>query len=471
MSIAALPAAPASRSRAALSPRRLTLLLLVGAIAGFAAFALPHFLPAQPYGLADDYRVFYAASRVLAHGGNPFDPATIHAAEQSADFYPQVQPSLDDYVNLPVVAWAMRPLTALPFWASYAVFTAAGAGALLAAIALLARDLGWRRRAPLLLLVPLSWISLLGFLSGQFDALLLAGLALSLHLAIRNRPTAAGAVCALVWVKPDLTWPVLPLLALALWPDVRAAARVLGGFAAATAGVLLLQLATTASLLPAWWHHLTLFAGRVDRVQPDLAGLPSLLRALPGGAGGGLTGGRTLAAVAAGLALATAIALRSARTAAAQAAGSRPRRLIAAVCIPLGLWLLVAPYAHPNDDLLLLPVVLLVLGPDAVRLDGAGLRWAVVLTCAGALIWPIGVLPAAAAPLLLAVAVAGVVAGRRSPGLAGFGPAVAVLAMVLLPAVWPFHVLAYSLTPAAVLLLCAEAVIRPTAGGSAAAIL
>src|SRR5207245_3717578 len=225
----------------------------------------------------------------------------------------------------------------------------------------------------LLLRGPLSGVSLLGFLSGHFDALLLAGLVLSLHLAIRHRPAAAGALGALVWVKPDLTWPVVPLLALALWPDVRAALRLLTGFAAASAGLLLLQLATTASLLPAWWHHLTLFAGRVDRVQPDLAGLPSLLRALPGGAGGGLTGGRTLALVAAGLALATAIALRSARAAARRAA-PEPRHLVAPASLPPAPWLLVAPYAHPNDDLLLLPVVLLVLGPDAARLDGAGLR-------------------------------------------------------------------------------------------------
>ncbi|MHB1525308.1 MAG: hypothetical protein ACYCZN_03335 [Candidatus Dormibacteria bacterium] len=33
--------------------------------------------------------------------------------------------------------------------------------------------------------------------------------------------------------------------------------------------------------------------------------------------------------------------------------------------LPLSIWLLVTPYGHPNNAILLLPLVILVMGPDA----------------------------------------------------------------------------------------------------------
>ena len=84
-------------------PRRIVLSCLLAVCVGFAAYALVHFFPPAPYGLADDWRVFYAAAQVIAHGGSPYSPTTMHVAEQMADHYSAVQPSLDYFADLPIV--------------------------------------------------------------------------------------------------------------------------------------------------------------------------------------------------------------------------------------------------------------------------------------------------------------------------------------------------------------------------------
>src|SRR5438876_11501504 len=94
--------------------------LLVFVVA-FAIFAVAHILPPAPYGLADDWRVFYAAAHVVQHGGNPYDAATIHAAEQAAQLYPRVQLSLDDFTDLPIVAVILWAGAWIPFCVGFVV--------------------------------------------------------------------------------------------------------------------------------------------------------------------------------------------------------------------------------------------------------------------------------------------------------------------------------------------------------------
>src|SRR5438552_14109864 len=92
-------------------------------VVAFAVFAVASILPPAPYGLADDWRVFYAAAHAVQQGGNPYDPATIHAAEQAAQHYRVVQPSLDDFTDLPLVAVLLGAVAWLPYWWSFALFT------------------------------------------------------------------------------------------------------------------------------------------------------------------------------------------------------------------------------------------------------------------------------------------------------------------------------------------------------------
>jgi Glycosyltransferase family 87 len=422
---------------------RLALGILAMLVLCFAVFSASRMLPPQSYGLADDWRVFFAAATVVEHGGNPYDPALIHPAEQAADHYPVVQPSLDDFANLPIVAWSLQPLTALPFWASYAL--AAALGMLAAAIALYwwLRRWGWRGAAPWAAVALVSWPALLGVYSGQFDLLLLGMLIAAMALSMRRHPALAGTVCtAAALVKPHILWPLPLLLAIAQLPDRRAAARCVvaaaGTAAAMIGGGEILMPGSTASFL----SHLFAFGGRIATVQPDLAGLPGMFEHLP--AGGVIAAAVTALGAVATLGFAGYWAL-SGRALALSA----QTRVALGVGAGLALWLVATPYAHPNDDVLLFPLLALVVGADAVHLRQRDLVRALAATAV--LITAFVVSPLAGS--LLTLGAAAVLWRRRESVGHGGLAAAALVAIAILPMVWPFHALVVSLTPLAVLLV------------------
>ncbi len=435
---------------------RLRILLFqiaVGASLGLAIYALTRFLPPRPYGLADDYRVFYAAARLLGAGHDPYRLPALQAAEQLVARYPSLQPTLDRFAYLPVAAVLLEPLSKLPFWASYLVFTGFGVAAALATLALLARDLGWTRLLALLMVVLVSWVALLGFAAGQFDALLFAVLAGAMLLAWHDRPLLAGLVLGLIWVKPDLLWPAPIFLFLALWERPRRALWFGAGFVVVSG----LCLAASPSLLPEWWRAATGFAAKVGNRQPDLAGLPGLLGAAPRslGLGTGLLAPGTVVVIAAalvGMAVFAAWMMLSPDWRRVSPVG----RIAWGVGLPLGIWMLATPYAHPNDDLLLLPLFMLTVGRDARRVHGLGLGLSLLAVIWFLLIWPAEVVPWALGLLALAILAVGLWHWRTNPYFTGFGAGLCLLTMVLLPAVWPFHVLHVGLTPIAVLVLVVE---------------
>lgn len=441
---------------------RLALGVLATLVVCFAVFSASRMFPPQSYGLADDWRVFYAAATVVEHGGSPYDPALIHPAEQTADHYAVVQPSLDDFTNLPIVAWVLQPLTALPFWASYGL--AAGLGLIAAGLALLAwlRRWGWRGAAPWAALAMLSWPALLGVYSGQFDLLLLAVCVAAVGLAMRGHAGYATAACtAAALVKPQVLWPLPLLLAVSQLPDRRSAARCVGaGVATAlamVAGGEILMPGSTALFL----SHLVAFGGRVATVQPDLAGLPGMLEHLPGGA--------VMAAAVTGLGAAATVGFA--------ACWARNRRALAlagdvrmALCVFVGLalWLVATPYAHPNDDVLLFPLLALVVGADGVNLGQRDLVWSL----AGSAVVVTGfVLAPIAGSMLTLVAAAALWRGWMRGGDKVLAAA-ALVAIAILPMVWPFHALVVSLTPLAVLLVAVAGVslVRRTLSGDPAAL-
>ncbi len=413
----------------------------------FAAYAFEHMLPPQPYGIADDWRVFYAASAVVQHGGNPYDPATIHAAEQTAERYQHAQPSLDDFTDLPVVAVVLRAVTWLPFWWSYAVLTLLGAAVAAAVLWVWMREAGWTRRAVWLLGAMASWPVLLGVFSGQFDFLLLGGTVGSLLLMRRDRPAAAGLCMAAVLLKPHLLWP-LPLLLFSAWLfDPRRAWR----FAATTIAVLGAGTVAGFVLVPqsaGFLGHLLGFGSRVGSDQPDLSGLPAMVLHLPGGAAA------AVAMAAAGIVVVCVLAVRAARAARARTLDADRRALI--TLAGLAVWLALAPYAHPNDDVLLFPLLVLLLGQNARDLGDRALASGAVAAAGVAAAF------VASARLGYAVVLAGA-AGlalqwrRLTPqGIATAGLA----ALAILPVIWPFHVLRAPVTPVAVALIALAGVVR-----------
>ncbi len=457
---------PAARSLEVLlerRARRLHLLVLgavLGICVGYAAFALVHLIPPQPYGLGGDYRVFYAAARTVAQHHDPYRMAVLAPAEQRALHYPSrlIQPPLDRFANPPLAALLLVPLAALPFWWSYVLFTAIGLAAFAVALAVLARDLGWRRWWVCLWAAVLAWVGLLGFTAGQFDALLTATVLGAMVLSWHGRPGSAGLLLGLLWLKPDLVWPVPIVLFLALLPERRAAVRMAAGCALSVGGLLALQLTLTPGLLPQWWAALGTFARTVGHVQPDLAGLPEMLRVLPvgWGLGTGLTSPGTLLLVATGL-LAMTVFAAWLRRGEDWAQVTRVGRIAWGVTLPLGLWLLVTPYSHPNDDLLLLPLLLLTIGRDARRVHGTGLVGSVVALLVLAGFWPLRVFPLALLPVAVVMAAALLWVRRTDPRLTGFGTGIVILAAVTLPGVAPLHALPVGLTPMAALALVIEA--------------
>ncbi len=427
--------------------------LSVGSSLGLAVFALTRFFPAQPYGLADDFRVFYSAARMLAAGHNPYRLGPLQAVEQTVAHYPSLQPALDRFPYLPITATILEPLTKLPFWAAYALFTVLGVGLLLFTLALLARDLGWSRTFVLGLTVLVSWIALLGFTAGQFDALMFAVVAGAMLLCWHDRPLAAGLVMGLIWVKPDLLWPAPIFMFLALFEKPRRAAWFAGGWILTSTLCLL----ASSRLLTSWGHALHSFASGVGGLQPDLAGLPGLLGAAPAGlhlGTGVLAPGSLAVMVAAVIAMGVfgAWMMLSADWSRVSPVG----RISWGVGLPIAIWLVATPYAHPNDDLLLLPLFMLTVGRDARRVHGLGLALAILVTLWILLIWPAGVIPWALGLAVMALVGLGLWRRRTDIRLTGFGAGLCLLGLAMLPAVWPFHLLKVGLTPIAVLLLVVE---------------
>jgi len=436
--------------------RRLRWVLLgltLGFIAGLALYALGHEFPPHPWGLANDYRDFFAAATLIGRGVDPYHLGVLRVAEQAADAYPLLHLGVGPFVDPPVTAWALLPLAHLSFWVSFGVFTALSAVLVVITLTLLARDLGWRHTAILAAAALTSWIGLLGLVSGQFDALLFAALAGSMLLAWHERGLAAGCVLAVILLKPDLLWPAPIFLFLALWPNRARAWHFAAGFL----GVALLFILASWSLLPSWWHALGHFAAGVGSRQPDLAGLPGLLRAAPAswGLGTGVSAPLTLLLVA--LALVTMAIFGAWMMMSPDWRRVSPVGRIAwAVALPVGIWLAATPYGHPNDDLLLLPLFMLTVGRDARRVHGLGLGLSAAAAAVLLLIWPAGILPwelGAAALVALTV----LLWRRRTDSrLTGFGAGACVLALALLPPLWAFHTLAVGLTPLAVLVLVVE---------------
>jgi len=433
--------------------RWLILAVTLGCALGLAVFAVFHEIPPRPAGLADDYRVFYAAAELIGRGVNPYHLGPLQAAEQAAHAYPSLNPVLDTFVDPPITAWLLVPLSKLPFWPSYGIVTALSVVFGVITLTLLARDLGWRHTSILAASVIVSWIGLLGLLSGQFDALLFAALAGSMLLAWHERSLAAGCVLAVTLLKPSLLWPVPIFMFLALWPDRRKALHFAAGFLLVAALFAL----SSWSLLASWWHQLGVFGGGVGTQQPDLAGLPGLLVAAPSSwhLGTGLTAPATLGLIA--------LAFTSMAVFAVWMMISPDWRRVSpvgrvtwAVALPVGVWLLAIPYAHPNDDLLLLPLFMLTVGRDARRVHGLGLGLSAATMALFLLIWPAEVVPWSLGLLLLALLAVGVWYWRTEIRLTGFGAGLCVLALAMLPPIEGFHLLTVGLTPVAVLILVVE---------------
>ncbi len=429
--------------------RTLVVGLTLVATAGIAVATLVRYFPVHAYGLAEHYRVMAAAGRVLGSGGNPYLLAGLHAAEQALDHFGSNQVPLDRFLQAPVVALLMEPLSVLPFWVGFGCFTVIGLGLVGLTLNLLARDLGWRHTGVFTAAVLATWLTAIGLLQGQLDAVLLGAVAGAMLLAWHGRPLPAGLVLGLIWLHPLALWPVPIFFGLAL-----RGRSSRGQFAAGFIATSLVAWLLEASLLGSWWATVTANAPPVHQ----LAGIGGLLPAAPPGWGLSHLPSSPVALSLTGLALVGMAVfgvwmMLSPDWDRLTLVG----RLTWAVSLPLGLWLVLSPFATVADDLLLLPLLMLTVGRDARRLHGLGLGLALVVMAVILLTWPSGLIPWPLPLVLLPFLLAALWRLRTDPRLTGFGAALCTMALVSLPASGQFHRLEADLTPVAAAILLLEA--------------
>jgi hypothetical protein len=200
----------------------------------------------HPSNLMIDLRIFFAASRVAARGGNPYDPHALVAMERR--LFPTYIPFQGaralalPYMHGPLPLLVLRPFAAWDTAVIAATLTGLGGLLVVACLALAAAwpGRGWSAFAALAAGLPITVQELA---LGQLTLIVLAGMTGGIVLALRGRVTA-GMALALVAasVKPHLGMLALCGVAAAVgWRPVRAAwTGALLGVAALLAGAWLI---------------------------------------------------------------------------------------------------------------------------------------------------------------------------------------------------------------------------------------
>ena len=332
---------------------------------------------------------------MLRHGGNPYD---LHQLLRWEDrlYRPTTaaqRASLagNPYVQGPPLAMALMPAVGLPPASVYHGYAALLVAAAVAALAVLAHlqpvQHPWKR-AFLLLISPVTF---LGVLLGQPDAVLLLLLVLALWCLSRGRAAPAGFALALGLVKPQIMAGPIVLLAVLSGHRGQLGTYVAGLAAGVAAFVGSSLLVAGPAVVQGWAHELAGFGGTTVYTQVDISSLTTLYVGwVPHTLGLALSAATLLAW--AGLCAILwqdtshpptpspsrgegAYASPLSRV---QGEGPLSRAARSAVSplprtgrrdggegsgehwwLALGLtgWLLATPYAHPHDDVLLVPVV------------------------------------------------------------------------------------------------------------------
>lgn len=154
---------------------------------------------------ANDFRIFYAAAKVglVAGWSHIYNGGFLRAA---AAAFPLEESKIDSahyFVNPPLLAWIVAPLTALPEPAAFAIWTLIGLVAFIIAWAV-ACPLTGLARITLLLVGLALWPVEESLHFGQPTLLLIALVAVAWQQTRRDRPVVAGALLAIaVMLKPQ----------------------------------------------------------------------------------------------------------------------------------------------------------------------------------------------------------------------------------------------------------------------------
>jgi hypothetical protein len=342
---------------------------LIIAILGWALLYLFVYVPAR--GNGSDFQMFYAAAYADVHGIDLYNWPALWRVEQllyNGGVGHGTPFAFSAFVYPPPVALLLRPFTALPESAAYAVWAAFVLASTAAGAYLGLATWPRARRLGATLLVTLSPAALLNVRLGQSGSLVLLSIGAALWLLHARRPWLAGAALTLGLAKPHLGLPIALIVICAAPRGTRRETSL--GFAVGVAGwVALTAVLDGGGVFAHWWSSLHNYSGGM-RLQPDVASVPGIYYA---GAPEKLTGPlNALCLLTAALVLA-ALARRAWH-------GSEHER---AVLFGAGIatYFALSPYVHSGDQVALtLPLLAL------IRPDGAGLRHNAVLLAATAAI-------------------------------------------------------------------------------------
>lgn len=335
-----------------LSARQRFRLRLLGVFLAVMIVAYARQLVTSPTA-GQDFRVFFAAATLVAQGQDPYDwpslartenalyNAPAHRTPESKAFYEFLA-----YPEGPWLAYALVPLTALPWQAAFVIFLMTVGVVIAVSAWVLLRRLLWHPSlaqvgAAAILLSPIGFINLF---MGQVGGLIFGALVLSWTL-LKRWPVVAGLVLTMVWIKPNIGLE-LPLVVAILEP--RAALRMLSGFALGTAVAFAAALLAMGSAFFEWPMQVPRMWAAVQGPQPDIASIESFFYP-------GLSGGLKTAALVATLMAACAYGAFLLRRS--------PDQQTRALTVLL-IWMSGLPFVQSYDMILLAPVVAVLLGPD-----------------------------------------------------------------------------------------------------------
>lgn len=344
------------------------LIVPLGLALGMTTIFVPNLVAKGSLSVAGDYGRYYTAAHFLLQGHNPYNQLSLLRAEQTYRTL-SIRHALatsDGFVLLPFVLWPLIPLAELPFWASYALLVLIAILSFAYAMGTLARALQWS----FWWLVPLfgcaGWIFVWGRLVGQLDFLIPISLLATCGLIARERYYLAGVALSGVWVEPELSWIAGMALLVVMLNDGPHLKRTFIGFLVVS--VILFGVAALApkGILLDWFQGGTVFVHREATHEFDLLGLPGLIQVLSPKSYKlysvtsiptiGMAALGTVAAIWSGVWLTRSRVIASL---------PKVEGMLWKVFLPTGIWLLVTPYGHPNNAIVLIPLVVLVIGPNA----------------------------------------------------------------------------------------------------------
>lgn len=225
-------------------------------------------MAASMAGTGTDFVEYWSASRLLLHGGNPYDPQQMLVVQRELGLS-RSEPLL--MLNPPWSLPLILPLGAMRYPASQSVWLIVNLLALVLAVQLclqlyaghgMSRGVAWTMG--LTFLPALTCIAI-----GQISALVLLGVLGFVYLRQRGSDWSAGACLLLAAIKPHCVWLVWP--ALLFWGVRRGRRNVLFGFVSALACATGLALMLDARAFQHWWGVLHSY-GVVRRDVPTAWG-------------------------------------------------------------------------------------------------------------------------------------------------------------------------------------------------------